>query len=229
MSAPLIQRFNKAAERSYLMLIERGLTFRAQVAYSIASFYRTVFMNAGNIRMTGGKDINLNLNMGYAVRNAIALANKLLGSLPQSRYDALFVTDIKQPRNDVLETLVEIVYDALTSISNDFKGVDDPFWHLAFDPFHRGFPSVGDEPDGMTPFQQRLALKMMAKLRENMRGFYPAICTVLLSCIGPHTATPGQPNRTAFNILKDAVYSELQHLQQFQPRTMSFGSWGNFA
>lgn len=49
-----------------------------------------------------------------------------------------------------------------------------------------------------------------SKLDENMNGFYPAICRVLLACIGPYGQSGGQPNRTAFNILKDAIYHELQ-------------------
>jgi hypothetical protein len=218
MSAALMERFNSAAERSYLTLIEQRLTSREQAAFGIASFYRTAFMHAWQIRTTSERDINLILRMGYGVTNAIKLANKLQASLPQAGYEFLFVRDIKQHRDDVLETLVEIVYEALTSIANDFKGFDDPFWHLAINVFHRGFPPFGEQPDGMTPFQQRLALKIMDKLRDNMRGYYPAICRVLLSCMGPYTASPQQSNRTAFNILKDAVYSELKRLQQFQPR-----------
>jgi hypothetical protein len=66
----------------------------------------------------------------------------------------------------------------------------------------------------MTPFQQRLALKIVDKLKDNMRGYYPAICRVLLSCIGPYQHQTAQLNRTAFNILKDAVYSELQRFPQ---------------
>jgi hypothetical protein len=47
-----------------------------------------------------------------------------------------------------------------------------------------------------------------------MRGYYPAICRVLLAWVGPYVHAAPQPNRTAFNILKDAVYFELQKLPQ---------------
>jgi hypothetical protein len=55
-------------------------------------------------------------------------------------------------------------------------------------------------------------VKLIKKLQENMRGFYPALCRVLLSCVGPHHHPSGQPNNTAFNIFKDAMYVELQKL-----------------
>jgi len=178
-------------------------------------------MRAWEIQRTGERDFHLTFQMHDAVRNAIKLADKLLASLSQPSYESLFVTNVQQHRSDVLETLVEIVYEALESIANEFKGYDDLFWHLAIDAFHStGFDSIGQQPDGMTPFQQRLALKIIDKLEDNMRGYYPAICRVLLSCLGPYQAPATQPNRTAFNLLKDAFYSKMQqfpHLAQTKP------------
>jgi hypothetical protein len=214
-TAATLKRFNSAAERSYLTLIEEHKTDRAQIAFSIESFYRTVFMRAWNIQEAGNRDFHLTWEMNNAVRMAIKLADKLLASLSPRSYDFMFVTNVQQHRSDVLETLVEIVYEALTAISNKFKGYDDPFWHLAIDVFHHtGFSSIGQPADGMTPFQQRLALKLIDKLEDNMKGYYPAICRVLLSCVGPYKDQGPQASRTAFNILKDAVYSELQRLPQ---------------
>jgi hypothetical protein len=213
-TAAMLKRFNSAAERCYLTLIEGHHTDRAQVAFSIASFYRSVFVQAWSIQKNGDHDYFFTFEMHDAVRTAVELANKLLASASQRSYDALFVTNVAQHRSDVLETLVEIVYEALTSIANRFRGYDDPFWHMAIDVFiFKAFPSTG-QPDGMTPFQQRLALKIIDKLKDNMKGFYPAISRVLLSCVGPYQDQAPQPNRTAFNILKDAVYSELQRFPQ---------------
>ena len=132
--------------------------------------------------------------------------------MTETRYQALFVSNPAFYRHDVLETLVEIVYEALASIANLFKSVDDPFWILAIDVMHDVFHSVGEQPDGMAPFQQRLALKLIHKLNENMGGFYPAICKVLLATVGPYHHQAEQPNRTAFNVFKDAVYVALRRL-----------------
>ena len=92
--------------------------------------------------------------------------------------------------------------------------LDDAFWDTAIETFHNGFPSIGAQPDGMTPFQQRLALKLIGKLSHNMKGFYPAVSRVLLACVGPYVHQAPQPNRTAFNILKEAVYFELKQFPQ---------------
>jgi hypothetical protein len=210
----MLKRFNSAAERCYLTLIEEHHTQRAQVVFSIASFYRSVFMRAWKIQKQDDYDYQLTSEMWNAVGTALKLANKLLASVSQRSYDALFVTNLKQRRDDVLETLVEIAYEALAEIANRFKGYDDAFWHMAINLFLRAFPSIGQQPDGMTPFQQRLALKIVHTLEDNMKGFYPAICRVVLSCVGPYQHQAPQPNRTAFNIFKDAVYSELQRLPQ---------------
>jgi hypothetical protein len=45
-----------------------------------------------------------------------------------------------------------------------------------------------------------------------MEGLYPAIARVLLAVIGPYEGRPPIAERTAFVILKDAVYKELQRL-----------------
>jgi hypothetical protein len=210
----MLKRFNSAAERCYLTLIEEHHIHRVQAAFSIASFYRSVFMLAWKIQKQEDYDYHLTFEMQAAVGSALKLADKLLASVTQRSYDALFVTNLKQRRDDVLETLVEIVYEAIAAIANRFKGYDDPFWHRSIDVFLRAFPSIGQQPDGMTPFQQRLALKIIDTLEDNMKGYYPAICRVLLSCIGPYQHHAPQPNRTAFNILKDAIYTELQRFPQ---------------
>ncbi len=146
------------------------------------------------------------------------MANKLLASLDADQYQALFVSDPKVYRSDVLETLVEIVYEALAAVSNRFKGVDDAFWITVIETVLKGFPPHGAQPDGMTPFQQRLALKLIDNLRDNMRGYYPAICRVLLAWVGAYVHESQQPNRTAYIILKDAVYFELQQFPQLAAR-----------
>jgi hypothetical protein len=142
------------------------------------------------------------------------MADRLLARLTPGQYEALYVNDPERYRSDVLESLVEIVYDALTAIANRFKGVDDRFWSTAIGALHDALPSIGEQPDGMTPFQQRLVLKIIKNLADNMKGYYPAISRVLLACVGPYEHKVGQPNRTAFNILKDAMYLELKSLPE---------------
>ena len=111
--------------------------------------------------------------MHHIVEFAIKMAHKLLASLNLAQHEALYVLDPKKYRADVLETLVEIVFEALAAVSNKFKGFDDPFWITVIQTVQRVYPSLSGVPDGLTPFQQRLALKLIDKLSDNMRGYYP--------------------------------------------------------
>jgi hypothetical protein len=57
-----------------------------------------------------------------------------------------------------------------------------------------------------------LTLKFVKKLADNMNGYYPAICRVLLSTVGPYQQNALQPNMTAFNVLRNVMYRELKKL-----------------
>ena len=222
---PLMERFNSAAKRCYLCLIEEKHFYSAQVAFSIQSFYRSAFLSAGTYQVPGGDDFKLTYQMTNAVRLAGELANKLLAAAGPQQYDALFVVDIAVHRNDVLETLVEIVYEGIAGVSNKFSGVNDPFWTMTMDVMHDMFHAIGAQPDGLTPFQQRLALKLSRRMAVNMNGFYPAVCRVLLATVGPYQHAASQPNRTAFNILKDMLYihlkTKLHSLAASKPKQLS--------
>jgi hypothetical protein len=213
-TAQMMRRFNSAAERCFATLIETRTIHHSQAAFSIHNFYRSAFMSAWKIQEMGESDYHLPIQLHNGVSIATRMAGKLLSRLTSREYDQLYVNDPKQYRSDVLETFVEIVYEALACISNKFKGFDDPFWMTGIDVFHEAIPSIGEQPDGMSPFQQRLTLKIIEKLDDNMNGFYPAICRVLLACVGPYERNAAQRNRTAFNILRDAMYHRLQNFPQ---------------
>jgi hypothetical protein len=149
----LLQRFNSAAERCYTTLIETGIVYRCQAAFNIQSFYRSVFMmKALELQKAERRDFNLRHEMHNSVELAIKMADKLLASLDTDQYQVLYVDDPAAYRSDVLETLVEIVFETLAAISNQFKGADDIFWMIAIRAFLEGFPPHGQQPDGMTPF-----------------------------------------------------------------------------
>lgn len=212
----IMKRFNAAAERLYLTLIDEKETRSAQSAHGVHRFYRSAFSRAYLLQQDEGSDYRMVMEIQSAVHNAIKIANKLMASQGAISYDQLYQrADEQRKRSDVLQTLVDTVFEGLESISNRFKGFSDPFWHLAIEAMHDGFKSIGVEPDGMTPFQQRLALLIVDKLQDNMRGYFPALSRVVLATIGPFEGAGHQPNMTAFNILRRAVYAELQGLPKF--------------
>lgn len=208
----VLKRFNKAATRCFECLIERGNFDSAQVAFSIENFYQGASWRAVSLKQHDGIEIDYSMELGTGAKNAITLANKLLFAADPHTYRYLFVEDNTQPRHDVLEALVEIVFNALCGISKGFEGTQDPFWHLAIECIHDAYGSVGAEPSGLTPFQQRLTLKLVKKLHDNMNGNYPAVCRVLLATVGPYEQNAPQTNLTAFNILRNVMYRELKNL-----------------
>jgi hypothetical protein len=84
------------------------------------------------------------------------------------------------PWDNLVATVAEIVYDSLESLANSFDGIDDRNWSHAISVFMDIFPSFGDPSVGFDPLQQRLAIKLVDKLRDNMKGYYPSISRVLL-------------------------------------------------
>lgn len=232
----VLKRFNKAAVRCYECVIQERQWFHPpQVVFSIKSFYWTAGLEAWRLHDRDAVDVDFSIEFGRAAKNAIALANRLMATQEEHSYNAMFVTEPERFRHDALEPLVEIVFNALCHISKGFTGSDDPFWHVAIETMIEAYNPIGEQPDGLTPFQQRLTLKLLDKLKDNMNGFYPAVCRVLLSTVGPYQGNAVQPNLTAFNILRNVMYRELKRLpdlatgepekiQDYLPDTTTFDS-----
>jgi|GEM_PF-2780270 len=211
----ILARFNAAALRTFETMIEEGQIQSSYGSYGIKRFYESAFLGLRKVQTNPAYDFQHVIAATDTVTNAIKLAVKLMASLSDRSYDHLFFEDIKDDRRyDLLDILVEIVFDGLNAISNEFNGPGDPFWSMARSTISDAFPPIGEQPDGMTPFQQRLAIKIVGGLNDNMRGWYPAISRVVLATVGPYNEKAGQQNRTAANILKDAAYIELQRLPE---------------
>ena len=125
----------------------------------------------------------------------------------------LFVTDPDPNKHgsDLVQIVTSIVSESLESIANNFKGFDDEVWSHAISIFMDIYPFGENEPAGMSPLQQQLALKLLDKVRQNMEGWYPAITRVLLAVVGPYEAH-SQNRSSAFALFRDAFYRELQNL-----------------
>src|SRR5262249_16268699 len=85
-------------------------------------------------------------------------------------------------------------------------------WFHAIETFIDIYPFYDSVSIGMDPLQQQLAIQLVEQLQKNMNGWYPAISRVLLAVIGPYESDPPVTTRTAYVILKDAVYKTLQNL-----------------
>ena len=105
-----------------------------------------------------------------------------------------------------------IVYESFECVAIGFTGANDEAWTHVIGVYRNIYPFFDTEPEGMDPLQQQLALKFLLKLRQNMEGWYPSISRVLLAVIGPYENSSTDQKRTAFVLLRDAVYKELQKL-----------------
>jgi hypothetical protein len=72
----LLKRFNSAAERCYITLIDNQDFVEAQAAFSIQSYYRSVFMRADLYQADKAIGFHIPLEMSRAVEMAARLANR---------------------------------------------------------------------------------------------------------------------------------------------------------
>ena len=231
----VVKRYNAAALRCFLTMIKDGYAVRHQVSYDIRSFYEGASLRAAILNDKGDIEHEFLFEMQSAVKNMIDLANKMTAAVSDEEYERMFAADADADERrwrDPLEPLVDIVFEIVSRISNSFDGPDDRFWMLARESIDNAFPPYGAEPDGLTPFQQRLMIRIIDKLNDNMQGFYPSICRVLLATVGPFEKKTGQPNATAFNILRNAMYSKLKEFrnlpeekrEKYLPGNVSYNS-----
>lgn len=111
------------------------------------------------------------------VTDTVKNVRKSLDELRQSdkqsdveHYTSLFVRDSDgQGRASLLESATEIVTETLFTIANHFSDHDDIFWHLALEVLGEVFPHYGDIPAGVDPFQQRVMIKLVSKLKVSVR------------------------------------------------------------
>jgi hypothetical protein len=178
-----------------------------------------------NLRFKQYKGVSVGLSV--ALHSGIAdLYKPITQAFDKTQIERLVRLYATKERSDRWENLVaevaSIVYESLESIANSFQGHDDPNWHHAISVFHDLFPMFGSVPIGFDPLQQRLAMMLVEKLSDNMRGFYPSISRVLLAVVGPYDRhhDTSDTRLTAFGILRDAVYWQffkLKKLHMEQP------------
>ncbi len=211
-TASAIKRYNFAAGLTFERVIKDDCLLQQRRAYPIQEFYKTAGYQIRYSGETNAPDIEFSSAYRRGIRNAVILAGKLMAAAKDYEYELMFAENSDRFRNDPLEALVNVVFDALCAISNEFKGFSDENWLLAVDLITDVFPPYSEQPDGLNPFQQRLALKFVKKLNDNMNGYYPAICRVLLPAIGPFDRKGAQNNLTAFKIIHNLLYLELKKL-----------------
>lgn len=233
-SEEFVVRLNCASEMMLETSIEVGGYWSNTSIRSVQSVYEAVCRQWSYARAAKSPvDYSIHLNMG--IESLCRSLRGALANLEWNRKQPLYITDVKEFRHDLVKSIAGIAYESLACLANNFSGFDDDAWMHAIGLIHEIYPAHESEPVGMDPLQQQLALLLLDKLRDNMNGYYPAMTRVLLATIGPYTGTPNITKRTAYIILKDAIYQELKKLpalhaknpekfDKFLPETTTYDS-----
>jgi hypothetical protein len=204
-------RLNKASKLMLDTAIKGGSYWGQRYIYGVQGVYENLFRHWSYTRPNPlPVEYAVTLHMGIA--DLYKMMRDALRQMKSERRKSLFVKEPKQFKNDIVDALACIIYESLTCVTNDFKGANDNAWFHVIGVFTDLYPQFSSEPTGMDPLQQHLALKLIDKLTHNMNGWYPAISRILLVTIGPYATAQPPANRTAFVILKEAVYRQLQKL-----------------
>lgn len=223
-SKGFVSRLNIAAELMIKAEIKSRGFWDNRSTFSISHIYKNVFHNISYDRFKD-KNIESITQLSFGIEKIIKIVESELEKCDLDTYRLLFTTTIEKHRTDSLDEIAELICEGLECVANRFKGVDDPAWSFALHLFGGVFERFGEIDKGLSPLQQVVAIRLIKKLKENMRGFYPTLSRVLLAIIGPYE-TRAQPNAgTAFAIIKEAVYREFTELPNFMKRTLK--KWQN--
>lgn len=148
-----------------------------------------------------------------SVRSSLTTLRESEDVQDRELYNMLFLREGDDPsRISLLHFAAETVVESLFAISNDFSDHEDVFWHLSLDVMDHLLPHYGNQPNGVDPFQQRVILKLISKLKDNMNGYYPAVSRPLLAVLAPLADGRGINRRSAYMLLKRDLYYKLKKL-----------------
>lgn len=210
-SSDTIDRLNSAAEASLKVIFRSRDYWMDRSLQGVDSFYEASARYAHSQARSGSKDYETDAKIHFGLLELIRMTNKHLSEMDVNEKKKLYVRDEEQIDHVYfLNDVAECIYQVLCVFSNDFEGHNDPFWGTSVGLMQEAFPKFSKQPEGMNPLQQRLAIKIRNKIRDNMEGYYPALTRLLLPVIGSYEHPAVPENNSAFAILKSAFYSELK-------------------
>jgi hypothetical protein len=211
---PLVERVAAAAERCWQTMVDAGDLWSPRPLYDVVAAYETIQTAIRRQEKAPTADVMPSVIMTNSIEKIYDAVEKTLLEIPTDQRRLFYAETVVtyQQSNHVVSLAAEIAYNQLESVANDFLGFTDRQWMDAISVFMRAFPFHESEPIGMNPLQQHLAIKLIGKIKDNMRGYYPAIARVLLAVAGPYEEPKAGQSNTAYRILKDAMYAELKGL-----------------
>lgn len=213
-SRELTQRFNAAAKLTVETTLRTEDYWYGVNYFHLEHAYEWIFMKLRGTKRDSGKEPDFGFEVSLGVRDIVRMTRDHLHSLTPSDRLPLYAQLGNNADNNVFEAISDIVCKSLSAVADNFSGPGDSYWLYAREIFGNVFPSSSNAPIGMDPLQQRVALKIIEQVSENVTGVYPALSRVLLSIFGPYGSHGNAPTGSAFDLLETAVYNELKQLPQ---------------
>ena len=183
------KRAQKALTDSFMIFGKDETIFYAQNWINVEDYYRNL---SGSIRKRQRLNSDSNLEVYYletGLGDQIKIVAESLKRLDKIRFEDLYIEPLSKRSYDFLDCFAEAIFQVFLSVANDFEGGSDKSWSLVLSILNNVFERSESQPAGMNPLQQRLALKILAKVADNMNGFYPAITRVLILFCWEDSAT----------------------------------------
>ncbi|TSD86014.1 hypothetical protein FFK22_024660 [Mycobacterium sp. KBS0706] len=206
-----IRSLSHASEQTILTLNNCGDYWSGHGIYELAEKYEWICHDiVDQIKVDPGKK-HLISYLRIGVRNYIKLVQNSFVAMNEEIRRALYAVEYEAltRKFNVVQGVAELVVRIMCGNANNFSNFDDPFWSINYGMMDQIFPRFGNIPVGMNPLQQRVAILLIAEMKENMKGRFPAVSKIILATIGPIGDDDKRKIGTAFEILKDAIYKEL--------------------
>ena len=213
-----IDKMKRVSTAARLTIDEQVAGGFAVQSYNVARLQETLEVIGRRIAVLkrNGADVSqLSGALGQAVKHIVEATRKYCDAAQEAERRALYAEADSIRDFSAIDSVAELAVSVLETASHEFTGFDDKFWRMVREIWDAVFPRFGAQPAGMDPLQQRVAMKLTEKIRETLEGWYSPLLRLTLALIGPYAAKGETKERTAFKILRDALYTELKAFPAF--------------
>lgn len=214
-----VSRLSAASEKMLSTALLHHGFWETGYMYDVKSAYESISQHIG----WGKKEENDSRKFDSQSHIGISkLYKMILESLEQEKRENVGLLFKKSEEHsnhsNLVELVAEITFDSLENISNGFTDFHGRFWFHSIEVYHDIYSPIRNNPLGLNPLQQHLAIKLIDKLKDNMDGYYPSLSKVLIAIIGPYKKEKFEEG-TAGALLQDAVYNELKRLSDLYKKS----------
>jgi hypothetical protein len=213
-----IDKMRRVSIAAKLTIDEQAAGGFAAQSYNIARLQENLEIIGRRIAVLKHSDADVSQLaglLGQAVKHIVEATCRYCAAASAAERRVLYADDDSIRDFSAIDSVAELVVSVLETTSREFAGFDDKFWRMAREIWDAVFPRFGARPAGMDPLQQRVAMKLIEKIHESMEGWYSPLLRLTLALVGPYAAKGETKERTAFKILRDALYTELMAFPAF--------------